>query len=119
MLGVTGADSAFFEGKFGALPAFEGGGGDLTLGGLPLGWACPLRPFPNLWGLEASPLVSWDTVGCNCGVPATDKALCIAAAEGIVGMLEPAILDARFGLRSWLLFLERVVLEFAEMLGLS
>ena len=36
MLGVTGAGSAFFDGKLGVLLAFAGGGGDLTLGGLPL-----------------------------------------------------------------------------------
>ena len=46
-------------------------------------------------------------------MPAADSALCIAAAEGTVGMLGPGALGARWGLRSELFFLDRLVARVA------
>ena len=57
------------------------------------------------------------TVGGRCEAPVTDKARCIAAAEGTEGMFEPATPGVRPGLRSWLFFLDRVARGRAVFVG--
>lgn len=51
-------------------------------------------------GRGISELASCCDVGSNGGIPPADRALWIAAADGTVGMLDPATPCARTGLNS-------------------
>ena len=57
--------------------------------------------------------------GCSCGILATESALCIAAAEGIVGIYKAPEPEGRVGLGSLLFFRDLNPLEPSEIPGLS
>ena len=57
------------------------------------------------------------TDGCSCGEPATENALCIAAADGMVGICDA--LEGRVGLRSVLFLRDLNPLKPSEIPGLS
>ena len=95
MLGVGGGSSSFLFGENGEERFMDGfkeaeRGGDLTR--LVLTAVTPLNCFCNLCGsLRASD----DTVEESRGVPAADSALCMAAADGVVGILKPETFGVR------------------------
>ena len=106
MLGVGGGSRSFvWEGKGEGWFREADRGGDLTR--LVLTGTPPLICFcTRCWSFKASD----DTVEESRGVPAAESALCIAAAEGVVGMLKAETFGVRWGLRSWLPFLGLVSL---------
>lgn len=91
-------------------PEDADGGGELTrkvdgpVRGIPM-----VGVLPDFCGRCASDPASGCVGAGRCGVPAAERALCIAAADGTVGMLEAATLGALTGLNSWLFFRDRVV----------
>ena len=105
MLGVKGAMDSGLRGDCNmARLADADGGGDLIRGGSMAVVIGPiLEPLPDLCTFCGSFVKSVAVGDWSCGAPVADIARCMAAAEGIVGML---LCGARWGLKSWLFFLD-------------
>ena len=101
------------------LPGVDGlpGGGEFTLDVLgPVREPLACVVLPAFAARVGSAIASWRAEGGRCGVPAADKARCIAAADGTVGMLGPGALGVRWGLMSELFFLDRLAARVAAVM---